>query len=241
MGWLKRNEWATASNTVPADSAWTRITKSRPPCTITATRLGNASLEGVIALKKKWGLGAFAPWARAGVSAGRSNYDDSYRNAWIYRATLASGRRIDERWNLWADYTFERRAASTQMELVPGLSGDAYSQTSHNIGANIEYSLNERFFLALGLLGRRGDVVSTTAPNATIFYASRALAEDPTFGPYDYAYRLLGSTYGFRVGISCTPTAHSLLGLEFKRFETRAEGGNNYTKSVPQITWDYTF
>ncbi len=205
------------------------------------TGLNNGSLEGVLSVKKKWGLGAFAPWARAGMSVGRSSYDDSYRNAWVYRATLASGRRLDERWNLWADYTFERRAASVQTELVPGLSGDAYSQTSHSIGANIEYSLNEKFFLALGLFGRRGDVVATTAPNPTIFYASRALAEDPAFGPNEYAYRLLGSSYGLRVGFNFTPTVHSLVGVEFKRLETHAEGGNEYAKSVPQITWDYSF
>jgi hypothetical protein len=101
--------------------------------------------------------------------------------------------------------------------------------------------LNEKFFLALALLGRRGDVVSTTAPNPRIYYASRALAEDSAFGAGDYAYRIFGSTYGFRVGISYTPTAHSLLAFEFKRLKTHAEGGNDYTKSVPQITWDYSF
>ena len=205
------------------------------------TGLSNASLEAAIALKRKWGLGAFVPWARTGVSIARSDYDGSYRNAWVYRATLASGRRIDERWNVWADYTFERRAAGAQMQLAPGLSGDAYSQNSHAVGANIEYSLNQNLFLAVGLVGRRGDVVATTAPNPQIFYASGALAEDPAFGPNEYAYTLYGTTYGIRAGIACTPTRHSLLTLEFRRFETRAAGGNNYTKSVPEITWDYSF
>src|SRR5258707_5190371 len=79
------------------------------------TGLNNASIDGTFALKRKWGLGAFAPWARAGVSVGRSSYDDSYRNAWNYRATLASGRRGDERWNLWAEYAFDRRGASPRM------------------------------------------------------------------------------------------------------------------------------
>jgi hypothetical protein len=205
------------------------------------TGLNNASLEGVVALKKKWGLGAFAPWTRAGVSVGRADYDDGYRNAWIYRATLASGRRIDERWNLWADYAYERRAARAQMEEVPGLSGDAYSEDSHNVAVNVEYALRDSTFLGLALLGRRGDVVSTTAPSPGIYYASRALAEDPTFGPDQYAYRLLATTYGFRVGIHYSPTSHSLLGLVFTRLETRGEGGNNYGKSMPEITWDYGF
>jgi hypothetical protein len=205
------------------------------------TGLSNASVDGAFALKKKWGLGAFAPWARLGVSIARSNYKDSYRNAWIYRATIASGQRIDERWNLWTEYAFERRAASAQMQEVPGLSGDAYSQDGHNVAVNVEYSLNENTFLALGLLARHGDVVSTTGGSAQIFYASRALAADPAFGPEAYAYRLTGTTYGFRVGINYAPTPHSLLGCGFERLDTHADGGNSYTKSVPEITWDYRF
>src|ERR1700685_3278421 len=42
------------------------------------TGLNNVSLDAAIALKKKWGLGALAPWARAAVSVARSSYDDSY-------------------------------------------------------------------------------------------------------------------------------------------------------------------
>jgi hypothetical protein len=205
------------------------------------TGLSNVSLDGVFILKKKWGLGALAPWARAGVSVARSSYDDSYRNAWIYRATLASGRRIDERWNLWAEYAYERRAARTAVQEVPGLSGDAYSQNSHNVAANLEYSLNENTFLVFGLLARHGDVVSTTSPGPMIYSASLALAEDPAFGSEEYAYRLTGTTFGFRVGINYSPTPHSLLGCGFTRLETRAAGGNNYTKSIPEITWDYQF
>jgi hypothetical protein len=203
------------------------------------TGLNEVSLGSMIALKKKWGLGAFAPWARAGLSLGRSSYRDSYRDSWDYRATLASGRRIDERWNLWVDYAFERRAASAQMEEVPGLSGDAFSQNSHSAAAHVEFSLNENTFLEFGVLGRHGDVVSTGAGSAKIYDASRALAEDPAFGPEAYAYRLTGTTYGFQLGISYAASAHSVIGCAFKRFDTHAEGGNNYAKSVAEITWNY--
>jgi hypothetical protein len=203
--------------------------------------LNNASLEAVFSLKKKWGLGAYVPWVRGGLSAGRLSYADSYRNAWIYRATLAAGRRIDDRWNLWAEYEYEDQAATPQPEEVPGLSGDAYSQRSHNLSANLEYSLTASTYLSAGVLARHGDVVSTSAPNYMIYAASLALAEDPAFGPDAYAYRVTGTTYGFRAGIHFSPTPHSLLGCEFERFETHADGGNNYSKSIPAITWDYAF
>jgi hypothetical protein len=203
--------------------------------------LSNASLQGVFALKRKWGLGAFAPWARIGASAGRTDYHDGYRNAWIYRATAASGRRIDARWNLWADYAYERRAANSQEELAPGLSGDAFSQDSHTLAVNVEYALSESFILTLRVSGRHGDVVSTTEPNAKVYYSAKALAEDPAFGDEDYAYRLVGTTYGYRAGISYSPAAHTLLGLGFSHFETHAGGDNRYMKSIPEIIWDYRF
>jgi hypothetical protein len=205
------------------------------------TGLNNASLDASFALKKKWGLGAFAPWVRVGATVARSNYRDSYRNAWDYRATLDAGRRLDERWNLWAEYAYENRAASPGPEEVPGLSGDAFSQVSHNLSAYVEYSLAGNAFLSIGLSGRHGDVVSTSTPNSMIYYASRALAEDPAFGPDAYAYRLPGTTLGAHVGISYAITEHSLLGAGFERFDTHADGGNDYTKSIVDITWNYRF
>jgi hypothetical protein len=84
-------------------------------------------------------------------------------------------------------------------------------------------------------------VVSTAQGSARILAAATALAEDPAFGPEAYAYRLTGTTYGIRVGISFSPTAHSLLGFAFERFDTHADGGIDYTKSVPEITWNYSF
>jgi hypothetical protein len=205
------------------------------------TGLNNASADAVVTLKKKWGLGAFAPWTSAGFSLGRSSYADAYRNAWEYHATVAAGQRIDARWNLWAEYDFDRRAARTQEEEVPGLSGDAYSSTGHTLRVSTEYAVGERTFLNLALSVRRGDVISTSEENLQIFYASKAIAEDPAFGDEEYAYRITGTTYGISVGIAFSPTAHSALGLSFARFETHAEGGNDYTKSLPEITWNYRF
>jgi hypothetical protein len=203
--------------------------------------LNDGSLGGALAVKRKWGLGAYAPWVRIGLSIARSEYHDDYRNATVYRATLSAGQRLDERWNLRAEYAYERRAANSQPELVPGISGDAYSETSQTLTGSAEYALNERTFLVFGPLLRHGDVVSTSEPSLGIFTAARAIAADPAFGPDAYAYKLTGTTFGFRVGINYSPTSRSLLGLGFQRLETHADGGNSYTKSIPEISWDYRF
>jgi hypothetical protein len=204
--------------------------------------LNNASLDAVLALKKKWGLGAYAPWARGGVSVGKSNFDDHYRNVWIYRATLSAGRRLNERWNFWADYSFDRRSAPEHLEQeVPGLSSDTFSQNAHNLTFTTEFAVSSRVSISLALQGRHGDVVSTSHGDAQIYHSSRALAEDPSFGEDFYAYKLTGTTYAVRAGLNYSATEHSLLGLGFRRVETHADGGNNYTKSIPEITWDYRF
>ena len=206
------------------------------------TGLNNASIEGSLSLKKKWGLGAFAPWARAQFSLGRAEYRDGYRDATLYRASLDLGKRIDERLNLWAQYSFERRAASPGPELVPGVSGDAFSQSGNNLGATLEFALGERIFLTAGALWRTGDVVSTALiPWYYLYESSDAIARDPTFGPNAIAYRLPGTTYGLKVGAEFSVNAHNSIGCGFQWLDTHAKGGNDYNQSMPEITWNYRF
>ncbi|HEY2463371.1 MAG TPA: hypothetical protein VGI32_04885 [Steroidobacteraceae bacterium] len=203
--------------------------------------LNGASLEGTLSLKKKWGLGAFAPWSRAGISVGRADYDDRYRDATLYSAALEAGKRLDDRWNLWAKYAFElRRAAPADSDLY-GVSSDVFSQRGRSLKLGVQYSLSERVSLTLGSLLRHGDVISTTQAGATIFANSKAVAPDPTFGPEAYAYRLEGTTFGARLGMEYSLTAHSLIGLGFQRLDTHARGGNNYGNSMPELIWNYQF
>jgi hypothetical protein len=203
--------------------------------------LSNASLGGGLLLRRRWGLGALAPWARLGLQAARTDYRDDYRNGWLYRGTLEAGRRVAERWNLRAQYAWERRTAQTQPQEVAGISGDAFSTSSNSLTAAIEFSLSESTYLDLGLAARHGDVVSTTLDHYNQLSASRAIAADPAFGGIAYAYKLTATTLGVNLGIKYAPIAHGLLGFEFRRSEARADGGNYYLKSLLALTWDYGF
>jgi hypothetical protein len=203
--------------------------------------LNNASVDGILSLKKKWGLGAFAPWSRVGVSIGRVDYDDRYRDATLYSVSLEAGKRLDERWNLWAKYAFERRRAAPADSDIYGVSSDVFSQRGRSFKLGAQYSLSERLSLSFGSLLRHGDVISTTQPGADIFANSKAVASDPTFGPDAYAYRLEGTTFGARLGLEYSLTAHSLIGFGFQRLDTHARGGNNYGDSMPELTWNYQF
>lgn len=203
--------------------------------------LNDASIEGMLSLKKKWGLGALAPWSRAGISVGRVEYDDRYRDATLYSASLEAGKRLDQRWNLWAKYAFERRRAAPAETELYGVPGDVFSQRGQSLKIAAEYLLTDRVSLSFGSLARYGDVVSTTQPEPGIFANSKAVALDPTFGPGAYAYKLTGTTWGARLGLEYSLTAHSLIGCGFQRLETHARGGINYGDSMPEITWNYQF
>ena len=203
--------------------------------------LNSASVDGLLSLKKKWAVGAFAPWTRAGISVGRTDYADRYRDATLYRASLEAGKRLDERWNFWAMYVFERRRAAPVEYAAYGVSSDVFSQEGRSFKAGAEYQLSQRISLGLGSLLRHGDVVSTSQPGYYIFAYSKAVAPDPTFGPGAYAYRLAGTTFGARLGVDYSLTVHSLIGGGFQRLETHAQGGNNYTDSLSELTWIYRF
>ena len=203
--------------------------------------LNNATVDAILSLKKKWGLGAFAPWSRVGISAGRVDYDDRYRDATLYSASLEAGKRLNDRWNLWAKYALERRRAAPAESDIYGVSSDVFSQRGQSLKLGGQYSLSERLSLSFGSLWRYGDVISTNQPGADIFGNSKAVALDPTFGPDAYAYRLIGRTFGARLGLDYSLTAHSLVGFGFQRLDTHARGGNNYGDSMPELTWIHQF
>jgi hypothetical protein len=203
--------------------------------------LNNASLEGTLSLKKKWGLGAFAPWSRAVISVGRADYADHYRDATLYSASLEAGKRLDDRWNIWAKYTFELRSAAPAESDLYGVSSDVFSQRGRTVKVGVQYLLSDRLSITGAALSRRGDVISTTQAAAGIYANSKAVAPDPTFGPEVYAYRLEGDTFGARLGVEYSLTRHSLIGLGFQRLDTHARGGNNYGDSQPELTWNYQF
>lgn len=202
--------------------------------------LRNASVDGVVAVKRKWGLGALAPWVRASFAVGRSEFDASYRDVTTYRTALAAGKRLDERWNLWLEYSFEHRAAADGETVEPGTSANAFTQNGHRLAASLEYSLSAKIYLDLGIFARRGDVVSTVQSDGWIYAGARAIEDDPALGDDAYAYRVLGNSYGIQPGVSYALTEHSLLSCAYLRARTYAQGAD-YVRSVTELAWSYRF
>lgn len=207
----------------------------------THTGLNNASLGATLALRKKWGLGSYAPWGGASLSSAHLNFTNNTRNGWRNQVAIRGGKRILERWDVRAEYMVERRTADALPPIRPGISGDVFSQDSRALTLNAEYIWSDSLFLAFGFLLRHGDVVATTRKSQKIFSASNAIAADPVFGPNFYAYRITGTSYGLNAGMNIAVTSRNLLHASLARQVTHGEGGNNYAKNVAILSWSYNF
>ncbi len=205
------------------------------------TGLNNVSLGAALGLRKKWALGPYAPWTAMSLSSARLDYTDNIRNGWRHQAAIRGGQRVFERWDLRAEYMVERRTANSFLSDIPGLSGDAFSQSSQAMTLNAEYAWSDSLFLTFGTLLRHGDVVASTRRGRKIFSASKAIADDPVFGQDFYAYRMTGTTYGLNVDMNIAVTPHSLLRASMLRQLTHAAGDNNYAKNVSMLSWNYNF
>lgn len=205
------------------------------------TGLNNVSLGASLAFRKKWALGAYAPWTGLSLSSTYLNFADHIRNGWQNQIAIRGGKRIFERWDVRAEYMIERRTAAALQPDQPGISGDVFSQASRTMTLNAEYIWSDSLFLAFGSLLRHGDVVSSTRETAKIVSCSQAIAEDPVFGPGFYAYRMTGTTYGLNMDMNIAVTRHSLLRASLIRQVTHVEDDINYAKNVAMLSWNYNF
>jgi hypothetical protein len=203
--------------------------------------LNNLSLGLTVADRMKLGLGATAPWVRTYGSVARLQFQNDIRNGWLYFLGLAAGKRVGERWDLQAEYRFDKRTGENTTGVVPGLSGEVFDQTGNSLLLDGRYSLSDTTLISLGYAWRRGDVVATTQRNFTIFRVSTAIAADPVFGDGAYAYKLPATTHSISLGASKEINRHSSLNAGFQRQVTYAAGGNAYYNSVPSVTYLYGY
>lgn len=206
--------------------------------------MDNASLGVNLTLRRKWGLGLFAPWSSASGSAAHLSYNDDIRDGWLYQTQLSAGRRLTERWDVWADILFDKRTADHAVVVDPGFSGAVFDQTSKTLKLNAVYAFDNRAFLTLGYQLRHGDIASTVLedrPGSNFDAVMTAVTADPAFGRDAEVYRLTGTTHMLGARISMTFATYFVVGLEYQRQITHAKGDNNYYKSLPALTLSYSF
>lgn len=191
--------------------------------------MDSVALGGTVSWGRKFGLGAFVPWARVSASFAGEQYDESIRNGRRANVTLRVGQRLSEHLELAGGGSFERFSANEVVEVVPGVSGDAFSLEGRSLFARADYALNDRWAGFAGVAARHGDVTASTRLNLEIFDYSNAVTRDPAFGSDYIAYRLSGTTtWDFSAGMSLALSDYSSVNLAVSRALTYASGGLEY-------------
>lgn len=207
--------------------------------------MNNISLGANLTLKRKWGLGLYEPWSAIALSAARLDYNNNVRDGWLYTAQIGAGKRITERWNLGVNLSLQKRTQDNELVITPGISGAPFNLTNHSIAFNADYAFNEYTFLTLDYQWQGGDVVAskiTVSPlHASFDAVTTAETLDTAFGFVGEAYRLSGTKHLLGVGIHTEITPNCALGFEYQRSITYGAGGNNYYKSLPALTFFYSF
>jgi hypothetical protein len=203
--------------------------------------MSNLSLGATLGYRRKIGMGATAPWLSASTSAARLKFQNEVRDGWQYAAVIRAGRRVDEHWDLNAEYRFEKRTGDNENPEVPGISGAVFDLRGHSLGLNAGYAWNDKTLLSMSYSYRAGDVVSTSRPNAGIFLVSSAIAEDPVFGEGAYAYRLRASTQLVSLRLSQAIGGNASINLGLQRQFTHGDGGNTYNTNLVDLSYLYSF
>ena len=203
--------------------------------------MNNIAAGATLGVRRKLGVGAAAPWLRLSASAARLDFNEDVRDGWLFRAGLSGGKRVAERWELLAEYSFEKRTGDDETPVSRNLPGNVFDLQSHAAAFDVRYSLSEKTLFFVGYTWREGDVVSSSVPNAKIFRASTALARDPVFGAGISAYKLDAITRTISVGASQALSPRAALNLSYQRQMTHGAGDNNYFKNVFTATYAHGF
>lgn len=224
--------------------------------------LNNVFYGASTVLHHKFGLGETVPWLSVSGSVLHHHFENSQRNAWYYTGAVSLGKRLNERWELYAKYQYETRHAdhiinipglTTEMqhayeeeheeehEVYPPILGDAFNTTAHRISLTGIYTMTDNLTVYLSYTRREGNVTSTTLRNLDIFSISNAITEDSTFGNNRYAYRLNASSNIVSVGLSWALNGHSSLNISYERMESSAGHGINYSNNGGYLTLLYNF
>ena len=203
--------------------------------------LNDVDAGGAINFRHKFGVGWMAPWVSVTTALSYDDFVSELRDGTRLYVTGEFGKRFTEDFAASCGVIYDRRYATADMPVVPSISGRVFATEGTTGFARAAYDVTDRVQIAATMSVRRGDVVSTTRPDRTIFLASEAIAADPTFGPDFFAYRLRGTTATVSAILSVALSERSSVNLGYAAAHTRATQGLDYQGSVTDLSVTYRF
>lgn len=144
-------------------------------------------------LRRKFGLGPFAPVLEAGLAVARHDVREDGRSGWRQEGGLVLAKRLDESWRLAASATWESVAAR----------GAPFDTHGLRLAIDASWDLADRWRLAAGAARYDGQIVANAAgtvwstaladgfgPRIGSYYRSTPWETTGTFGPGWVAYRV---------------------------------------------------
>jgi hypothetical protein len=209
----------TVGLTLAVDAAMTRHDKY--------SRLDSFSFGVSSSLKKKIGLGYFAPVLRLSVAAAHLDSKHNPRDQWVYNAGFGISKRLHDRFDISLQYSYK----DTQADDVPvidnpflvsrGITGDAYDLTTNRIDALGIFSATERLSLYAGYARQQGTIIASTPRYIEILDISDAVAPDPVFGEEIVAYTFDADSNIYMTGLSWAINGHTSINLGYERRESK--------------------
>lgn len=197
--------------------------------------LNSVSIGAGAAYRHKFGLGYAAPWASIAVGAAHDDFRGDIRDGRRVEARFEAGQRLSENFDASLGIISDRRLASNDRPVVPGISGKPFDLRGEALFARAAYDISDRLQIGGRVSARRGDVVATTRQNLDIFLASDAIAADPSFGSDFYAYRLRGTTRALSANLSWALSDRSSLNFSYSFTRTDAYDDLNYASHAGAI------
>jgi hypothetical protein len=200
--------------------------------------LDHLGLAGDLALKRKIGLGASAPWLQLESSLAHDSYSDDVRDGWTWRALAGAGKLFWNSVRLEANVGIEKRTQDHVTAIYPGVSGAVFQQFNRVGELRAEASISEQMSIFSQYMVRAGGA-NLTVQGRPAQFGGDALATtaDPALGPRAFAEKIRGLTHSLALGVSYSCDSKSVLSLMVRRQITSEQGGDEYDKTEISLSY----
>lgn len=203
--------------------------------------LDNGYVSAGVTYRHKFDVGYEAPWVLLGADGSYHSYDVELRSGPRLLLRIEAGKRFGASFAALAGVSYDAREAPHHGEGWAGVGTDVYDLHGSSVYAGATAALSERLTLGASTAVRRGDVASTSSDWGPLFDYSSAVADDPTFGPDLYVYRLRGTTASAAATLSWALSDRSSLNLSFSGERTSVTHGYDYVSRATRLAWLYRY
>lgn len=206
------------------------------------TGLNHRDLGGTIEVKKKWGLGPYAPIFSGQLGYERQLFEQADRTQDIQHAELRLNKRVIENLSLSANWRITQHHAGDNRSVEEDYSGAVFDGRYHTWSVSADYNIFGDHLFGLQYSQRKGDlVVTTVSDSAAIYSVAKAIRPDPAFGADRDAYRLDGEIKSW--GFSYTIPLNRQWDLQFEnqKHDSRVSNGVTYARRVYSVSAHFKF